>query len=88
MYLKKSLTTIRLSVSQTLKMSDNGKSRVLVTGGSGYVGSHTVVELLSSGYFVVVLDNLVNSKAGELHCFVLVLALKIVLCTVASVKVL
>ncbi|KAA0184192.1 UDP-N-acetylglucosamine 4-epimerase/UDP-glucose 4-epimerase [Fasciolopsis buskii] len=45
-------------------MSDNGKSRVLVTGGSGYVGSHTVVELLSSGYFVVVLDNLVNSKAA------------------------
>ncbi len=36
--------------------------RILVTGGAGYIGSHTVVELLEAGHEVVVLDNLVNSK--------------------------
>lgn len=35
---------------------------ILVTGGSGYIGSHTVVMLLEAGYEVVVLDNLSNSK--------------------------
>ena len=34
---------------------------ILVTGGAGYIGSHTVVELQNSGYDVVVLDNLSNS---------------------------
>lgn len=36
--------------------------KVLVTGGTGYIGSHTVVELLSNGYDVIIIDNLVNSK--------------------------
>ena len=36
--------------------------KVLVTGGTGYIGSHTVVELLDAGYEVVVIDNLSNSK--------------------------
>lgn len=37
---------------------------VLVTGGTGYIGSHTCVALLDTGYDVVVLDNLCNSKAS------------------------
>ena len=37
-------------------------SKILVTGGLGYIGSHTAIELLANGYEVVVVDNLVNSK--------------------------
>ena len=36
--------------------------KILVTGGTGYIGSHTCVELLNAGYEIVVLDNLSNSK--------------------------
>jgi len=36
--------------------------RILVTGGAGYIGSHTCVELLEAGYEVVILDNLANSS--------------------------
>ena len=35
---------------------------ILVTGGAGFIGSHTVVELLEGGYDVVVVDNYINSK--------------------------
>lgn len=40
---------------------------VLVTGGAGYIGSHTCVELLERGYGVVVIDNLVNSSYKSLE---------------------
>ncbi|MFA6832990.1 MAG: SDR family NAD(P)-dependent oxidoreductase, partial [Bacteroidaceae bacterium] len=40
------------------------KTRILVTGGTGYIGSHTVVELQNSGYEVVIVDNLSNSSAN------------------------
>ena len=40
---------------------------VLVTGGAGYIGSHTVIELLENGYDVVVVDNLSNSKEESLN---------------------
>ena len=36
--------------------------KILVTGGTGYIGSHTVVELLNAGHEVVIVDNLSNSK--------------------------
>jgi UDP-glucose 4-epimerase len=40
--------------------------KILVTGGAGYIGSHTCVELLNAGYDVVVVDNLCNSKEEAL----------------------
>lgn len=40
---------------------------ILVTGGAGYIGSHTVVELQNAGHNVVVIDNLSNSKAKSLN---------------------
>ena len=40
------------------------KKKILVTGGTGYIGSHTAVELIDSGYEVVIIDNLHNSEAG------------------------
>lgn len=41
--------------------------RVLVTGGAGYIGSHTTVELINSGYDVIIVDNLSNSDRGSLE---------------------
>lgn len=38
--------------------------KILVTGGTGFIGSHTVVELLNAGYDVDIIDNLCNSKAS------------------------
>ena len=42
------------------------KGLILVTGGTGYIGSHTVVELQNSGYEVVIVDNLSNSNRDVL----------------------
>lgn len=42
------------------------KTKILVTGGTGYIGSHTVVELQNAGYEVVVIDNLSNSDISVL----------------------
>ena len=38
---------------------------VLVTGGAGYIGSHSTLEFINAGYEVVVIDNFVNSSPGE-----------------------
>ena len=42
------------------------QQHVLVTGGSGYIGSHTTVQLLNAGYKVTVIDSLVNSSPKSL----------------------
>jgi len=39
------------------------KNKILVTGGTGYIGSHTAVELMEEGFDVVIADNLYNSEA-------------------------
>ena len=39
---------------------------ILVTGGAGYIGSHTCVQLIQAGYDVVVVDNLCNSSKESL----------------------
>ncbi len=41
----------------------NKKGKILVTGGTGYIGSHTTVELIEQGYEVLIIDNLSNSEA-------------------------
>ncbi|MDX1286201.1 MAG: NAD-dependent epimerase/dehydratase family protein, partial [Draconibacterium sp.] len=41
--------------------------KILVTGGLGYIGSHTVVELQNSGYQVLIIDNLSNSSLDVLE---------------------
>ncbi|KNY26371.1 UDP-glucose 4-epimerase GalE [Pseudobacteroides cellulosolvens] len=40
---------------------------ILITGGAGYIGSHTCIELLDSGYDVIVVDNFLNSKRESLN---------------------
>ena len=40
--------------------------KILVTGGAGYIGTHTLVELLNAGFEVVVLDNFSNLPAATL----------------------
>src|SRR5262245_18057265 len=53
-------TTIYSGRSKTMK--------ILVTGGLGYIGSHTCVELLGAGFEVVVVDNLCNTQARMAGC--------------------
>jgi UDP-glucose 4-epimerase len=45
---------------------DSEKTVILVTGGTGYIGSHAVVALSAAGYYPVIVDNLSNSKAAVL----------------------
>ena len=40
------------------------KKKIIVTGGTGYIGSHTTVELINEGFEVVIIDNLYNSEAS------------------------
>ena len=43
------------------------KQTILVTGGTGFIGSHTTVELQEAGYEVVIIDNLSNSNENVLN---------------------
>lgn len=43
-------------------------SKIVVTGGCGYIGSHTIVDLIQNGYEVVCIDNLVRGKRSQLDC--------------------
>jgi len=63
----RSSTSTRTNTN-TSETSNNMTERptVLVTGGCGYIGSHTIVLLLEQNYNVVVVDNLVNSSAVSL----------------------
>ena len=53
-------------------MSNSESSKyVLTTGGAGYIGSHTVIELFEAGFTPVVIDNLCNSSKGLYDIFIL-----------------
>ena len=43
------------------------KKDILITGGAGYIGSHTVVELFDSGYRPIIVDNLSNSSINNIR---------------------
>ncbi len=47
--------------------SNNTKKVILVTGGTGYIGSHAVIALTAAGYHPVIVDNLTNSRASVLE---------------------
>lgn len=48
-------------------MPDPNTKSILITGGAGYIGSHTTVEVLKAGYSAVVVDNLVNSSEESIR---------------------
>ena len=50
--------------------------KILVTGGLGFIGSHTVVELQQAGYEVVIIDNLYNSKIEVLDRIISITGIK------------
>jgi len=50
--------------------------KILITGGTGYIGSHTAVELIQSGHQVILVDNLSNSKIEVLDCIELITKVK------------
>ena len=60
-----------LQMSTDVCNGEGGSSRgcILVTGGAGYIGSHTVVEVIAEGYLAVVVDNLCNSSFGTFSIY-------------------
>ena len=60
------LTAQKIITQKRYKKSEEYNMSILVTGGAGFIGSHTVVELQNAGYDVVVMDNLSNSSAASL----------------------
>ena len=55
------------SLKKLLNMNEESENKVLVTGGLGYIGSHTVVELIEQGFQVCIVDNLSNSNIQVLE---------------------
>ena len=53
-------------IKNYFKRSSGNKEKILVTGGLGYIGSHTVVELIEAGYEICIVDNLSNSSVDVL----------------------
>ena len=51
----------------TAAINDKEYMNILLTGGAGYIGSHTIIELDKAGHSVVVVDNLVNSNPESLR---------------------
>ena len=58
------------------------KQRILVTGGCGYIGSHTIVDLIESGYDVISVDNGINSSFDTLRDIEAVTNVKVINITV------
>lgn len=53
--------------SNTITQINNTKTKVLVTGGAGYIGGHLVYELIRDGFEVIILDNLSSGKKANVH---------------------
>ena len=60
--LNASINPLRTKKAAAKENMEDTKMKILVTGGAGYIGSHTCVELLNAGYDVVVMDNLYNAS--------------------------
>ncbi len=58
---------VRPTKSATANLSPLMKQTILITGGAGYIGSHTLIEFLRAGHELVVIDNLSNSKQEALR---------------------
>jgi nucleoside-diphosphate-sugar epimerase len=56
-----------LNLKHNAEVRHSMADKILITGGAGYIGSHTTLCLLQAGYEVVVLDNLCNSSAESLR---------------------
>ena len=59
------------------KIKNIKRKKILVTGGLGYIGSHTVIELIEKNYEVVIIDNLSNSEISVLKKIELITEKKI-----------
>ena len=63
-----SLDEAIINMCTFLRLAKMLNDLILITGGAGYIGSHTVIEVLNAGYGVVIVDNLCNSSEG-IKCF-------------------
>jgi UDP-glucose 4-epimerase len=64
---KEEAAKLKLPAAPEMAMPAANARHILVTGGTGFIGSHTVVVLLQAGYRVTIIDNLLNSSAESLN---------------------